>query len=56
MPLRYVHSQKTNELLDDRMVAEGRKREHSMLCSKDPLFVIPKTEGTTGAFEQLGPS
>ena len=27
MPLRYVYSQKANERLDDRVVAEGRERE-----------------------------
>ena len=25
------------------MVAEGREREPSTLCSQDPLFVIPRT-------------
>ena len=43
MPLRYVYSQKTNELLDHRMVADGRERELSTSCSKDALFVIPRT-------------
>ena len=43
MPLRSVQSQKTNERLDDRMVAEGRERELSTLCSQDALFVIPRT-------------
>ena len=32
MPLRHVHSQKTNERLDGRMVAEGRERELSTSC------------------------
>ena len=32
-----------NERLDDRMVAEGRERELSTLCSQDALFVIPRT-------------
>ena len=43
MPLRYVYSKKINERLDDRMVAEGRERELSTLCSQDALFVIPRT-------------
>ena len=43
MPLRYVYSQKTNERLDDRMVAEGRERELSTRCSQDALFGIPRT-------------
>ena len=43
MPLRYVYTQKTNERLDDQMVAEGRERELSTLCSQDALFVIPGT-------------
>ena len=43
MPLRYVYSRKTTERLDDRMVAEGRERELSTLCSQDALFVIPRT-------------
>ena len=38
-----MYSQKTNEQLDDRMVAEGRERELSALCSQDALFVIPRT-------------
>ena len=38
MPLRYVYSQKTDERLDDRMVAESRERELSTLCSQDALF------------------
>ena len=41
LPLRYVYIQKTNERLDDRMVAEGRERELSTLCSQDALFAIP---------------
>ena len=32
MPPKSVYSQKTNEWLDDRMVAEGRERELSTLC------------------------
>ena len=38
-----MYSQKTNERLDDRMIAEGRERELSTLCSQDALFVIPRT-------------
>ena len=48
MPLRYVFSQKSNEQLDDRMVAEGREREPSTLCSQDTLFVIPRTSVRPG--------
>ena len=43
MPRGHVYSQKTNERLNDRMVAEGRERELSTLCSQDALFVIPRT-------------
>ena len=43
MPLRYVYSRKTNEALDERMVAEGRERELATLCSQDALFVITRT-------------
>ena len=42
MPLWCVYSQNTIERLDDRMVAEGRERELSTLCSQDALFVIPR--------------
>ena len=48
MPLRYVYSQKTNETVDERMVAEGRERELSTLCSQDALFVIPRTALRSG--------
>ena len=37
----HVHSQKTNERLDDRMVAEGRERELSTLCSQNSF--VPDT-------------
>ena len=50
MPLRYLNSQKTNERLDDRMVAEGRDRELSTSCSQDALFVIPRTAPTPRRF------
>ena len=43
MPQRFVYSQKTNEQLDDRMVAEGRERERGEVCSQDALFVIRRT-------------
>ena len=43
MPRGPVYSQKTNERLDDRMVAEGRERELATLCSQYALFVIPRT-------------
>ena len=43
MPQTFMYSQKTNEQLDDRMVAEGREREFGALCSQDALFVIPRT-------------
>ena len=43
MPLWYVYSQKTNEPLNERMVAEGRERELGALCSQDKLFGIPRT-------------
>ena len=43
MPRGPVNSQKTNEQLDARMVAEGRERELSTLCAQDALFVIPRT-------------
>ena len=43
MPRTFVYSQKTNEQLDDRMVAEGRERELGALCSQDALSVIPRT-------------
>ena len=42
MPLRYVYSEKTNERLDDQMVAEGPERELSTPCSQNALFVIPR--------------
>ena len=48
MPLRYVFSQKSNEQLDDRMVAEGREREPSTLSSQDTVFVIPRTSVRPG--------
>ena len=41
MPRTFVYSQKTNEQLDKRMVAEGRERELGALCSQNALFVIP---------------
>ena len=43
MPRTFVYSQKTNEQLDKRMVAESRKRELGALCSQGALFVIPRT-------------
>ena len=43
MPRTFVYSQKTNEQLDNRMVAEGREREVGALCSQDALFVILRT-------------
>ena len=43
MPRTFVYSQKTNEQLDKRMVAEGRERELGALCSQNALFVIPRT-------------
>ena len=43
MPRGPVYSQKTNEQLDGRMVAEGRELELSTLCAQDALFVIPRT-------------
>ena len=42
MPRTFLYSQKTNEQLDDRMLAEGRERELGVLCSQDALFVIPR--------------
>ena len=41
MPRTFV-SQKTNEQLDKRMVAEGRQRELGALCSQNALFVISR--------------
>ena len=43
MPRTFVYSQKTNEQVDKRMVAEGRERELGALCSEGALFVIPRT-------------
>ena len=43
MPRTFVYSQKTNEQLDKRMVAEGRERELGALCSQNALFVITRT-------------
>ena len=48
MPRTFVYCQKTNELLDKRMVAEGRGRELGALCSQNALFVIPKTALSPG--------
>ena len=48
MPPRYVYSQKTNERLDDRMVAKGRERELSTSSSQDALdgFVSRHQDGS----------
>ena len=43
LPLRYVYSLKSNERLDDRMVAKGGERGLSTRCSQNALFVIPRT-------------
>ena len=43
MPLKCVHSKKTNEPLDERLVAGGREQELASLCSQDALFVVPRT-------------
>ena len=43
MPREPVYSQRTNERLDDRMVAEGHERELATLCEQDALLVIPRT-------------
>ena len=43
MPRTFVYSQKTNEQLHKRMVAEGRERQLGALCSQNALFVIPRT-------------
>ena len=48
MPRTFVYSQKTNEQLDKRMVAEGRERELGTLCSQNSLFVIPRTALSPG--------
>ena len=48
MPRTFVYSQKTNEQLDKRMVAEGRERELGALCSQIALFVIPRTALSPG--------
>ena len=48
MPRTFVYSQKTNEQLDKRMVAEGRERELGALCSQNALFVIPRTALSPG--------
>ena len=48
MPRTFVYSQKTNEQLDKRMVAEGREREPGALCSQNALFVIPRTAPSPG--------
>ena len=48
MPRTFVYSQKTNEQLDTRMVAEGRERELGALCSQNALFVIPRTALSLG--------
>ena len=48
MPRTFVYSQKTNEQLDKRMVAEGRERELGALCSEGALFVIPRTPLSPG--------
>ena len=46
MPPKCVYSQKINEWLDDRMVAEGRERELSTLCSHDAFIVRDPKDGT----------
>ena len=43
LPRRDVHSQKTDEVLDPVLVAEGRERELITLCNQGALFVIPKS-------------
>ena len=43
-----MSSQKTNEQLDKRMVAEGRERELGALCSQGALFVTPRTALSPG--------
>ena len=48
MPRTFVYSQKTNEQLDKRIVAEGRERELGALCSQNALFVIPRTALSPG--------
>ena len=48
MPRGPVYSQRTNERLDDRMVAEGRERELTTLCSQDAIIVIPRTAPRSG--------
>ena len=42
MPRGPLYSHRTNEQLDDRMVAEGRKRELATLSSQDAWFVIAR--------------
>ena len=42
-PRAFVYSQRTNEQLEDRMLAEGLERELTTLYSQDALFVIPRT-------------
>ena len=54
MPKVYVYSQKTNERLDDRMVAEGRERELSTLCSQDAC-TVRGPEDSTSPKHQNGP-
>ena len=48
MPRTFVCSQKTNEQLDKRMVAEGRERGLGALCSQNALSVIPRTALSPG--------
>ena len=48
IPRTFVYSQKTNEQLDKRMVAESRERELGALCSQTALFVIPRTALSPG--------
>ena len=48
MPRTFVYSQKTNEQLDKRMVAEGQERQLRALCSQNALFVIPRTALSPG--------
>ena len=40
MPRTFVYSQKTNEQLDKRMVAEGRERELGALCSQNSWILF----------------
>ena len=54
MPRTFVYSQRTNEQLDKRMVAEGRERELGALCSQKALLVILRTALTPGTKIVLG--